>query len=171
MRLCLLTHRCKKPRQTKTAQPGPDRLAADAEVPGADHRVGASDQIVHRQQADAALAQQKFEHQQRMALLEHDLKLREHTMMMAARAAELAAKHPGAAVIDLGNATLLPGEGEDADSEPALLPLLKHQLNEWRWIILNPKQALPQLQRESELRRATGDTQKLRLLKFQKSGK
>ena len=67
--------------------------------------------------------------------------------------------------------TLLPGEGEDADSEPALLPLLKHQLNEWRWIILNPKQALPHLQRESELRRATGDTQKLRLLKFQKSGK
>ena len=45
-------------------------------------------------QADAALAQQKFEHQQRMALLEHDLKLREHTMMMAARAAELAAQ-PG----------------------------------------------------------------------------
>ena len=67
--------------------------------------------------------------------------------------------------------TLLRGEGEDADSEPALLPLLKHQLNEWRWIILNPKQALPHLQRESELRRATGDTQKLRLLKFQKSGK
>jgi len=47
-----------------------------------------------RMQADAALAQQKFEHQQRMALLEHDLKLREHTMMMAARAAELAAQ-PG----------------------------------------------------------------------------
>jgi hypothetical protein len=47
-----------------------------------------------RMQADAALAQQKFEHQQRMALLEHDLKLREHTMMMAARATELAAQ-PG----------------------------------------------------------------------------
>jgi hypothetical protein len=47
-----------------------------------------------KMQADAALAQQKFEHQQRMALLEHDLKLREHTMMMAARAAELAAQ-PG----------------------------------------------------------------------------
>ena len=60
---------------------------------------------------------------------------------------------------------------QDADAEPALLPLLKHQLNEWRWIILNPKQALPQLQRESELRRPTGDTQKMRLLKIQKSGK
>jgi hypothetical protein len=47
-----------------------------------------------RMQADAALAQQKVEHQQRMALLEHDLKLREHTMMMAARATELAAQ-PG----------------------------------------------------------------------------
>lgn len=60
--------------------------------------------------------------------------------------------------------TLLPGA--EAGAEPALMPLLKHQLNEWRWIILNPKQALPQLQRESEMRRATGDTQKLRLVKF-----
>jgi hypothetical protein len=67
--------------------------------------------------------------------------------------------------------TLLPSEDGDAGSEPALLPLLKHQLNEWRWIILNPKQALPQLRRESELRRATGETQKLRLLKLQKSAK
>ncbi|HEY2783215.1 MAG TPA: hypothetical protein VGI90_20740 [Steroidobacteraceae bacterium] len=64
--------------------------------------------------------------------------------------------------------TLLPQVDGDASSEPALLPLLKHQLNEWRWIILNPKQALPHLQRESELRRPTGDTQKLRLLKFQR---
>jgi hypothetical protein len=51
-----------------------------------------------------------------------------------------------------------------------LLPLLKHQLNEWRWVILNPKQALPHLQRETELRRPAGDTQKMRLLKFPKSG-
>jgi hypothetical protein len=43
-------------------------------------------------------------------------------------------------------------------------------LNEWRWVILNPKQALPYLQRETELRRPVGDTQKLRLLKFPKSG-
>jgi hypothetical protein len=66
--------------------------------------------------------------------------------------------------------TLLPHAEENSDSEPELLPLLKHQLNEWRWIILNPKQALPQLKRETELRRAAGDTQKLRLLKFQKPG-
>jgi hypothetical protein len=63
--------------------------------------------------------------------------------------------------------TLVP---RDDVSEPALLPLLKHQLNEWRWVILNPKQALPHLRRESELRRAAGDTQKLRLLKFPKPG-
>jgi hypothetical protein len=66
--------------------------------------------------------------------------------------------------------TLVPCEdpNSDSDSEPALLPLLKHQLNEWRWVILNPKQALPHLRRESELRRAAGDTQKLRLLRFPK---
>jgi hypothetical protein len=67
--------------------------------------------------------------------------------------------------------TLLPCEDGSSNSEPALLPLLKHQLNEWRWVILNPKQALPHLQRESELRRAAGDTQKLRLLRFPKPGK
>jgi hypothetical protein len=67
--------------------------------------------------------------------------------------------------------TLAPTEETNSESEPALLPLLKHQLNEWRWVILNPKQALPHLQRESELRRPAGDTQKLRLLKFPKSGK
>jgi hypothetical protein len=68
--------------------------------------------------------------------------------------------------------TLIPQRGEEPESEPALLPLLKHQLTEWRWVILNPKQALPYLQRESELRRPAGDTQKMRLLKAQKpSGK
>lgn len=65
--------------------------------------------------------------------------------------------------------TLIPSEDAEPEAEPALLPLLKHQLNEWRWVILNPKQALPHLQRESELRRPTGDTQKLRLVKFPKS--
>jgi hypothetical protein len=72
---------------------------------------------------------------------------------------------------DLYCTTLMPGEDPNSQSEPALLPLLKHQLNEWRWVILNPKQALPHLQRETELRRPSGDTQKLRLLKFPKSGK
>jgi hypothetical protein len=33
-------------------------------------------------------------------------------------------------------------------------------------VILNPKQSLPHLKRESELRRPIGDTQKLRLLKY-----
>jgi hypothetical protein len=58
----------------------------------------------------------------------------------------------------------------EAQSEPPLLPLLKEQLSEWRWVILNPKQSQPYLQRESELRRPSGDTQKLRLFKFQKPG-
>jgi hypothetical protein len=66
---------------------------------------------------------------------------------------------------DLYCSTLVSLDGANAEAEPPLLPLLKHQLTEWRWVILNPKQALPHLQRETELRRATGDTQKLRLLK------
>ncbi|MDB6099505.1 MAG: hypothetical protein QOK23_1111 [Gammaproteobacteria bacterium] len=61
--------------------------------------------------------------------------------------------------------TLMPG-GEGADAEPPLLPLLKHQLTQWRWVILNPKQSAWHVRRESELRRPVGDTQKLRLLKF-----
>jgi hypothetical protein len=46
-----------------------------------------------------------------------------------------------------------------------LLPLLKHQLNEWRWIILNPRDSAPRIRRESDLRRPLGDTQRLPLLK------
>jgi hypothetical protein len=61
--------------------------------------------------------------------------------------------------------TLYPASGVDMQSERALLPLLKHQLDEWRWVILNPKQALPHLRRESELRRPTGDTQRMPTLK------
>jgi hypothetical protein len=61
----------------------------------------------------------------------------------------------------------LPSRREDvAGSQRSLLPLLKHQLNEWRWIILNPKRGLPQLQRESELRRSLGDTQRMQTLKI-----
>lgn len=115
----------------------------------------------------------------------------EHTIYVRKAASLLCASHLGTELVhdpafmdpmaqyetlfteyfELYCSTLLPSEDQQSDSEPALLPLLKHQLNEWRWIILNPKQALPQLQRESELRRHSGDTQKLRLLKFQKSGK
>lgn len=67
-------------------------------------------------------------------------------------------------------ATLCPPPGVDVQSERALLPLLKHQLDEWRWVVLNPKQALPHLRRESELRRSTGDTQRMPTLKHKKPG-
>jgi hypothetical protein len=66
---------------------------------------------------------------------------------------------------DLYCSTLFPGEGLVSASERSLLPLLKHQLNEWRWIILNPRENLPRLNREREIRRPTGDTQKLPHLK------
>ena len=49
---------------------------------------------------------------------------------------------------DLYCTTLFPTEGIESASERALLPLLKHQLNEWRWMILNPRQALPRRERE-----------------------
>ena len=62
-------------------------------------------------------------------------------------------------------ATLFPKNGVESASELALLPLLKHQLTEWRWLILNPRQALPRVKRESELRRPLGDTQRLPILK------
>jgi hypothetical protein len=115
----------------------------------------------------------------------------EHTVYVRKSASFLCASHLGADLVrdpafldpmqqyetlfteyfELYCSTLNPSQDPDADSEPALLPLLKHQLNEWRWVILNPKQALPHLQRESELRRPAGDTQKLRLLRFPKSPK
>ncbi len=66
---------------------------------------------------------------------------------------------------DLYCSTLFPGDDLVSASEEALLPLLKHQLNEWRWIILNPRNSEPRLRRERELRRATGDTQRLPNLK------
>jgi hypothetical protein len=52
----------------------------------------------------------------------------------------------------------------ESASEMALLPLLKHQLGEWRWAILNPRTAAPRIRRESLIREATGDTQRLRAL-------
>jgi hypothetical protein len=62
-------------------------------------------------------------------------------------------------------ATLFPPEGEEAACERSLLPLLKHQLNEWRWIILNPRESLPRIKHERDIRRATGETQRLPQLK------
>ncbi|HEY2682876.1 MAG TPA: hypothetical protein VGI93_05150 [Steroidobacteraceae bacterium] len=69
---------------------------------------------------------------------------------------------------DLYCATLFPRDGVESASERSLLPLLKHQLNEWRWIILNPHSAVPRLRRESEIRRPLGDTQRLPALKLPK---
>jgi hypothetical protein len=46
-------------------------------------------------------------------------------------------------------------------SQAALLPLLKMQLNEYRWAILDPRRAQPFLRREADLRIPTGDTQRL----------
>ena len=66
-------------------------------------------------------------------------------------------------------ATLFPTNGIEAACERSLLPLLKHKLNEWRWIILNPREGQLQVNRERQLRRATGDTQ--RLLQFHERAK
>ncbi len=57
--------------------------------------------------------------------------------------------------------SLLESPGEDSGSQLALLPLLKKQLNEYRWAILDPRRAQPFLRREAELRMPTGDTQRM----------
>ena len=57
--------------------------------------------------------------------------------------------------------SLIDDAGADAQSQQALLPLLKSELNEYRWAILDPRRAQPFLRREAELRRPTGDTQRL----------
>jgi len=56
---------------------------------------------------------------------------------------------------------LLDSADDSALAQQALLPLLKKQLNEYRWAILDPRRAQPFLRREEELRRPTGDTQRL----------
>ncbi|MDB6084798.1 MAG: hypothetical protein JWN43_2679 [Gammaproteobacteria bacterium] len=57
--------------------------------------------------------------------------------------------------------TLIETSDSRAVSQAALLPLLKKQLNEYRWAILDPRRAQPFLRREAELRVPTGDTQRL----------
>ena len=129
-------------------------------------------------------------HFHRTLVYEHAV-VAEHTVYVRKSASLLCASHVGTDLVhdpafldpmtqyetlfteyfELYCSTLVPAEDPNSEAEPALLPLLKHQLNEWRWVILNPKQALPHLQRETELRRPAGDTQKLRLLKFPKAGK
>lgn len=49
----------------------------------------------------------------------------------------------------------------EAESQRALLPLLKHQLGEHRAAILDPRGAQTFLKREAALRRPTGDTQRM----------
>jgi hypothetical protein len=65
---------------------------------------------------------------------------------------------------DLYCTTLIGGPGGKLESRQSLLPLLKHQLNEWRAAILDPKRAQPFIRLDAELRRRTGDTQRLRSL-------
>jgi hypothetical protein len=55
----------------------------------------------------------------------------------------------------------------ESASERSLLPLLKHQLSEWRWIILNPRAGETRITRETEIRRPTGETQRLSVPVFQ----
>jgi hypothetical protein len=55
----------------------------------------------------------------------------------------------------------LVADAEEAGSQRALLPLLKHQLHEYRLAILDPRAAQPFLKREADIRRPAGDTQRL----------
>lgn len=123
-------------------------------------------------------------HFHRSLVYEHAV-VAEHTIYVRKACSYLCASHLGSELVrdpafldpmqqyeslyaeyfELFCSTLLPGE-ENSDAEPALLPLLKHQLTQWRWVILNPKQSSSHVRRESELRRPVGDTQKLRLIKF-----
>ena len=116
-------------------------------------------------------------------LYEHAV-VSEHTVYLRKACSYLCTSHVGAGLVhdpafldpmqhyeslyaeyfDLYCATLFPDSAVSA-GERSLLPLLKHQINEWRWIILNPRQSLPRVGREREMRRPTGDTQRLPLLK------
>jgi hypothetical protein len=64
----------------------------------------------------------------------------------------------------------LTGPEEQSESRQALLPLLKRQLHEYRLAILDPGRAQPFLRREAELRRPTGDTQRLAAVKARPRG-
>jgi hypothetical protein len=63
------------------------------------------------------------------------------------------------------------GAADDSESQQALLPLLKKQLNEYRLAILDPRAAQPFLRRETDLRRPTGDTQRLPALGSRPKGR
>jgi hypothetical protein len=57
--------------------------------------------------------------------------------------------------------TLVETADDSAASQGTLLPLLKQQLNEYRWAILDPRRAQPFLRREADLRKPAGDTARL----------
>jgi len=62
--------------------------------------------------------------------------------------------------------TLFPSDcSVESVSERSLLPLLKHQLSEWRYVIMNPRYGIPRLRRESQIRRPLGEPQRLPALK------
>jgi len=68
--------------------------------------------------------------------------------------------------------TLFPGDERiESASVRSLLPLLKHQLNEWRYVILNPHAGVSKVRRESVIRLPVGDTQRLPVLKVANQGK
>jgi hypothetical protein len=53
------------------------------------------------------------------------------------------------------------GDSMNLELQTSLLPMLKHQLEECRLAIMNPKPAAEWVKREGELRKATGDTVRL----------
>jgi len=61
-------------------------------------------------------------------------------------------------------ASLVGSPDTDADSQRALLPLLKHELDECRRAILDPDRSQEWLRQEMQMRTPTGDTQRLRTL-------
>jgi len=62
---------------------------------------------------------------------------------------------------DVYCSSLVDAPETEPSPQAALLPLLKHRLDQWRAAILNPHEGLPVLQREAELLRPSGDTQRL----------
>jgi hypothetical protein len=64
---------------------------------------------------------------------------------------------------DLYCRSIVAQDGESG-SQLALLPLLKHELNQWRAAILDPRGAQPFIRRDAELHLPAGDTQRLPVL-------
>jgi hypothetical protein len=58
----------------------------------------------------------------------------------------------------------LTAPADEVESHMALLPLLKHQLHEYRQAMLDPRASQPFLRREADLRRPSGDTQRMQTL-------